>query len=107
MTVNIKRLEDIAHIETPPAPTRLYGQKAGRKCKGLCKDIEGFVDMRRIKFGPEMGFQKCTMCDCHFFKPDYGVCKCCGTRLRMKIRVRTATVKQKAQKFLMEISTGN
>ena len=91
-------------ISTFRQPSRIEGRKAGRCCKGKCVEQKEYVGLRRIKFGPEMGYQKCTMCDCHFFKPDYGKCKCCGTRLRMKVRVRTVVTKEKAETFLQALS---
>jgi hypothetical protein len=107
MTINIKRLEDIAHIETPPAPSRPYGQKAGRRCKDKCKNMEGYVNMRRIKFAIEMGYRKCKMCDCYFFKPDYNKCKCCKSMFNIKPPRRTIKAKFSAQKFKMEVSEIN
>lgn len=75
-----------------------------KTCKHRCHTLPGFVNMKRIKFGAEMGYRKCSVCDCHFFKVDNIYCGCCNTKMRIKNPRRTADTKQKAQKFLMEIT---
>ena len=77
---------------------------AVKNCQHRCHLLEGYVAMKRIKFGPEMGYKKCTTCECHFFKVDKIYCECCGFRLRSTVRRRTVSTKQKAKEFLMEIS---
>ena len=57
-----------------------------KHCKHTCHLVQGYVGLKRIKFGVEMGYRKCSICECHFFRPDYNVCKCCGTKLRLKMR---------------------
>lgn len=75
-----------------------------KTCKHRCHLLEGYVGMKRIKFGAEMGYKKCVTCECHFFKTESIYCECCSTKLRVKNPRRTTSTKEKAQRFLMEIS---
>ena len=75
-----------------------------KTCKHRCHTLEGYVNMKKIKFGAEMGYKKCVVCECHFLflgertnSPLY--CGCCNTKLRVKNPRRTASTKQKAKEF--------
>jgi ribosomal protein L37E len=75
-----------------------------KTCRQRCHELENYVAMKRIKFGPEMGYKKCTVCECHFFKVDKVYCECCGFRLRSTVRRRKVVTKEKAKEFLISIS---
>ena len=68
--------------------------------------IEGYVGLKTIKFGAEMGYKKCVVCECHFlYHGNIIYCQCCNTKLRSKTPRRTVEVKERAEKFLMEIGS--
>lgn len=76
-------------------------------CKHKCDKVEGYVGLKTIKFGVEMGYKKCVVCECHFlYHGNITRCQCCNLRLRSKMPRRKVEVKEKAEKFLMEISVG-
>jgi len=75
-----------------------------KTCRHRCHLLENYVAMKRIKFGPEMGYRKCSVCECHFFKVEQAYCGCCNTKLRRTTRRRTVSTKQKAKEFLVSIS---
>jgi hypothetical protein len=85
-----------------------------KTCKHRCHLLEGYVGLKRIRFAAEMGYKKCTVCDCHFLfssertnneegkKPPL-YCGCCNTKMRVKNARRNMKAKISAEKFKMEI----
>lgn len=82
-----------------------------KTCKRKCNKIEGYVGLKQIKFGAEMGYKKCIVCECHFLlllpQQQQIYCQCCNNKLRVKNPRRTVEVKQRAKKFQMEILNKN
>lgn len=80
-------------------------QTAGHKCRSICDRLEGYVGLKQIKFGPEMGYRKCTICVCHFIHIDYSKCKCCNFTFRVAAKNRRESTKERAKEFLESLST--